>query len=237
MAGLLEKLAGRQTTGKGLTPMTQPMIEINPDTLTNQERYKLLIGSILPRPIAFVSTLSPEGVPNLAPFSFFTGVCSTPLMVAFCPMIRSADGQKKDTLKNIEATGEFVLHIVSEALGEQMNLTAGEYAPEVNEFEVAGLTPVPSDLVKPFRVKESPIQMECKLHQVVSLGDEVGSGSLVIGRVVKLHVLPEVYEDGKIDTRKLKPIARLAGNSYARTTDIFDMLRPATSSNISPSRP
>lgn len=204
-----------------------PMIDIDPDTLSNQERYKLLIGSVLPRPIAFVSTISPEGVPNLAPFSFFTGVCSNPMIICFSPMIRGSDGQKKDTLRNIEATGEFVVHVVTEAIVEQMNQTAAEYPPEVSEFEMAGFTPVPSQKVKPFRVKESPVQMECRLHQIVPLGEDVGCSSLVLGRVVQLHVSPDVYQEGKIITAKLKPVARLAGSSYARVTDTFDLERPA----------
>lgn len=202
------------------------MIDIDPESIPNQDRYKLLIGSVLPRPIAFVSTLSPDGTPNLAPFSFFTGVSSNPLTICFCPMIRSSDGQKKDTLKNIEATGEFVVHVVSEDIAIPMNQTAAEYPPGVNEFEMAGLTPIPSVKVKPFRVKESPIQMECKLHQIVTVGDDIGGGSIVIGRVVLIHFSPDVYENGKIITSKLKPIARLAGSSYARVTDTFDLERP-----------
>lgn len=207
--------------------MQPPMIDLDPDALSNQERYKLLIGSVLPRPIAFVSTMSPDGIPNLAPFSFFTGVCSSPLMVCFSPMIRSSDAQKKDTLKNIEATGEFVLHVVTEAMAEPMNQTAAEYPSEVSEFEMAGLTPIPSTKVKPFRVKESPIQMECTLHQIVNLGEGIGSAHLVIGRVVAMHITPEVYENGRILTAKLKPIGRLAGNSYTRVTDTFDLERPS----------
>lgn len=203
------------------------MIDIDPSTLSNQERYKLLIGSVLPRPIAFVSSMSPEGVPNLAPFSFFTGVCSSPLIICFSPMRRSSDGGKKDTLQNIEATQEFVVHVVTEAMAEKMNQTAAEYPPEVSEFEAVGLTPIPSEKVKPFRVKESPIQMECKLNQIVNLGEHIGAGSLVLGEVIQIHISPEIYQDGKIITAKLKPIARLAGNSYARVTDTFDLERPS----------
>ncbi len=202
------------------------MIDIDPENLTNQERYKLLIGSVLPRPIAFVSTLSQDGIPNLAPFSFFTGLCSTPLMIGFSPMRRGSDGEKKDTLRNIEETGEFVVQIVSEGIVEAMNQTAAEYPPEINEFEMAGLTPIPSTKVRPYRVKESPIQMECILHQIVPLGDGIGSANWVIGRVVEIHIAPEVYQEGRIITAQLKPVARLAGNSYARTTDTFDLERP-----------
>jgi flavin reductase (DIM6/NTAB) family NADH-FMN oxidoreductase RutF len=148
-------------------------------------------------------------------------------------MIRGTDGQKKDTLRNIEDTGEFVVHVVTEAIVEKMNQTAAEYPPEVSEFEAAGFTPIPSEKVKPFRVKESPIQMECVLHQIVSMGDTPGSGSLVLGRVVALHFSPEVYSDGKIITQKLKPVARLAGSSYAKVTDTFDLERPMVKPNAS----
>ncbi len=212
--------------------MTFEMIDLDPEMMSNQERYKLLIGSVVPRPIAFVSTISPDGVPNLAPFSFFMGVCSTPLTICFSPMYRGSDAEKKDTLKNIEATGEFVVHIVSEDIAEQMNQTAGEYPYGVDEFEVAGLTKIPSEKVKPFRVKESPIQMECKLHQIVSLGDNIGSANLVIGRVVQLHFASDVYENGRINLEKLKPIARLAGSAYARVTDTFEMERPSVKPNV-----
>lgn len=202
------------------------MIEIDPEAITPTDRYKLMIGSVLPRPIAFVSTLSATGVPNLAPFSFFTVISANPLSICFSPMIRSSDGQKKDTLKNIEATGEFVVHVVTEALAEPMNLTAGEYLAETNEFEIAGLTPLPSKMVKPFRVAESPIQLECKLAQIVTLGESVGGGSLVIGKVVYMHFSPNVYENGKIITSKLKPIGRLAGTEYVKMTDVFSLTRP-----------
>ena len=214
------------TAPTSLTHSTGQFIDVDPDSLDNQSRYKLLIGAVVPRPIAFVSTISPDGKTNLAPFSFFTGVQSSPLMVCFCPMIRSSDGHKKDTLRNIEATGECVVHIVSESILEAMNQCAVEAPPEVSEFDLSGLTPFPSVKVKPPRVKEALVQMECKLHQVVSLGDEPGSGSIVIARVVMLHFSPDVYNNGKILIDKLQPIARLAGSAYARTTDVFSLERP-----------
>lgn len=202
------------------------MIDLDPNTLSNQERYKLLIGSIVPRPIAFVSTMSPQGVANLAPFSFFTACGSSPMRVCFVPMTRSSDGQKKDTLKNIEATKEFVVHIVSEDMALAMNQTSAEYPPEVSEFEAAGLTPIPSLKVKPPRVKEAKIQMECTLHQLVELGTGIGEGTIVIGNVVALHFDDTVYQEGRIDLTALQPVARLAGSGYARTTDTFELPRP-----------
>ena len=190
------------------------------------DTYKLLIGAIVPRPIAFVSTLSPEGIPNLAPFSFFTGVSANPPVICFCPMRRRGPVAAKDTLHNITATREFVVNIVSEEFAEQMNITSAEFPPEVNEFEAAGLTPVPSDLVKPPRVKESHIHMECKLYLLVEVGGVDGSGNLVLGEVVRFHVDDEYFDNYKIDPDQLRPIGRMGGATYTRTSDRFDLQRP-----------
>lgn len=205
---------------------TAPMIGIDPAHISTQERYKLMIGSIVPRPIAWVSTLSPKGVPNLAPFSFFNAVCSEPPIISVSIMRRGSDGQKKDTLNNIEATGEFVVQIVSEPLVQAMNQTAAEYPPNISEFEAAGLTPLPAVRVKPYRVAEALIHLECKLHQIVTLGEHVGGGSLVLGRIVYTHFSPDVYHEGRIDSARLQPVARLAGNGYVRVTDTFELPRP-----------
>jgi flavin reductase (DIM6/NTAB) family NADH-FMN oxidoreductase RutF len=196
------------------------------EALSNQERYKLLVGSILPRPIAFVSTISAEGLPNLAPFSFFTAISSSPMRLCFSPMRRGSDGLKKDTLVNIEATQEFVVHIVPETLLPQMNITAENFAPSINEFDAAGLTAIKSTQVKPYRVAESPIQMECVLEQVIDFGEGIGSGSLVIGKVVAYHIEPSLYEAGRINTSALNPVGRLAGDAYSRITDSFTLDRP-----------
>lgn len=204
----------------------QEFRNIRPDDLPWQDSYKLLIGSIVPRPIAFVSTVSGEGVRNLAAFSFFNGVCPRPFIVSFAPMLRGTDTGKKDTLRNIEETGEFVLNIVSEDIVERMNLTSPEYPPEVDEFLVSGLTALPSTVVKPPRVLESPVQMECKLVQIVTLGSEAGSGSLVLGRAEVIHVREDVYENGRIDPDKLQAVGRMAGNAYSRTQNRFDLRRP-----------
>ena len=138
----------------------------------------------MPRAIGWVSTVDETGEPNLAPFSFFTAAGANPPHVLFCPMIRSTDGQQKDTLHNVRATGEFVVNIVTEALGPAMNITSTEFPAEVNEFAAAGLTPVPSSVVRPPRVGESPIHFECRLTQIVDLGDQPGAASVVIGEVV-----------------------------------------------------
>ena len=201
-------------------------ISINTKEIAAQDRYKLLIGSIVPRPIGFISTISPNGVYNLAPFSFFNGVFSEPMAVLFCPVIRGSDGQEKDTLKNIKSTKEFVANIVSEDFAEKMNQCSAEYPPEVDEFKEAGLTPVPSKTVKPPLVKEAKINMECRLIQLVEIGNKPGGGTVVIGEVVYFHASEEVYKDGKIILNKLKPIGRLGGTDYCRVTDIFSIPRP-----------
>jgi flavin reductase (DIM6/NTAB) family NADH-FMN oxidoreductase RutF len=202
-------------------------MELNPQGQSWIENYKLLIGSIVPRPIAFVSTESREGIRNLAAFSFFNGVCPKPFIVSFAPMFKTVNGAPKDTLKNIEETGEFVVNIVSESIVEQMNQTAPEYGFEVDEFDVAKLTPIASVVVKPPRVAESKIQMECKKVEILKFGSGAGAGALVLGEVVRMHVEDSVYRDGKIILEELAPVARLAGDTYARATDLFELKRPS----------
>ncbi|WP_199613958.1 flavin reductase family protein [Paenibacillus alkalitolerans] len=201
-------------------------MKVDPGTLDWKDAYKLLIGSVLPRPIAFVSTVDRDGHCNLAPFSFFTGICANPMMVCFAPMIRGTDGKKKDTLSNIEATKQFVINIVGEKIAAKMNDCAIEYPPEVDEFVQTGLTKIPCEFVKPPRVKECDVHLECTLHEIVTFGDHPGAGSLVIGRVVYLHVLDELFENGKINSEKLRPIGRMAGQTYTRAvSDTFELER------------
>jgi flavin reductase (DIM6/NTAB) family NADH-FMN oxidoreductase RutF len=189
--------------------------------------YKILIGSVVPRPIGWISTINASGRPNLAPFSFFNVVCAKPPTVLFCPMIRSTDGNIKDTLNNVRATGEFVVNIVSEELTSEMIATSVEIAPEVNEFELAGLKTAASVAVRPPRVAKSPIHFECKLTQIVEIGNNPGGGSVVIGEIVHLHVDERVlFDEDKIDLAALKPVGRLAGSDYVRVTDLFKMERP-----------
>lgn len=202
-------------------------MEADPASLPWRSVYKLMIGSIVPRPIGWISTVDPAGVANLAPFSFFNAVASQPPTVAFSPAIRSTDGGAKDTLRNLRSTGEFVVNIVTESLAEAMNLTSTEFPPEVDEFRSAGLTAAPSVSVSPPRVSESPIHFECRVEQIVEIGAGPGGGSLVIGRIVHLHVDPAVLTgDDKIDLRALRPIGRLAGAAYCRVSDVFEMPRP-----------
>ena len=207
-------------------------ISINTKEIPFQDRYKLLIGSIVPRPIGFISTISPDGMNNLAPFSFFNGVCSEPMAVMFCPVIRGSDGQEKDTLKNIKATKEFVANIVSEEIAQQMNQCSAEYPYGVDEFNETGLTPEKAKVVKAPLVKESKINMECKLLQLVEIGNKPGGGTVVIGEVVYFHAREDVYKDGKITLSSLKPIARLGGTDYARVSDVFSLPRPSLKTQI-----
>jgi flavin reductase (DIM6/NTAB) family NADH-FMN oxidoreductase RutF len=199
---------------------------IDPREHHYSEVYKLMIGAIVPRPIAFVSTVSAEGVLNLAPFSFFMGVCPNPPTVAFAPVRREGAESRKDTLANVEATREFVINVVSEEMAEAMNLTSGEYPPDVDEFVVSGLTPITSDLVKPPRVGESKIAMECKLSQVVHINPAPGGGSLVLGEIVRFHIADAIVSNFKIDPDQLRAIGRMGGPSYTRTRDRFDLIRP-----------
>jgi len=191
---------------------------IDPDTLDPKSAYKLLIGAVVPRPIAWTSTVSTEGVPNLAPFSFFTVASRNPptLCISVGPRIDDAPGSK-DTLANIEATGEFVINIVSVPLSNAMHESSGSHPPEADEFEKAGLTPAPCEVVGAPRVGEAGVSMECVLDRVL----ELGSDHLVLGRMVRFHVRDELYtESGRIDVAKLQPLGRLAGN-YTKIETIF----------------
>lgn len=203
---------------------------VDPASTDFRDVYKILIGSIVPRPIAFVSTVSPEGVFNLAPFSFFTVASSHPPVLVFNPALRNPElpsEHRKDTLRNITTAREFVVNIVSEEFAQNMNLCAGEYPPEVDEFQVAGLTPIPSDLVKAPRVAESHVNMECRLLYTLSMSGLVSGGNLVFGEVIRFHVDDALFQNYRIDPDKLRAVGRMGGASYARTRDRFDMIRPA----------
>ena len=201
---------------------------INPSEADFRNIYKLMVGVIVPRPIAFVSSLSQDGVRNLAPFSFFTAVSANPPVVCFAPMIRSSDGARKDTLRNIEATEEFVVNVVSESFAEQMNACSADFPPDVDEFTESGLTPLASDLVKPPRVLESLVNMECKLLQIVHVSPKPLGGSLILGEVLRFHLRDDLFDNFKIDPDRLHPIGRMGGPTYTRTTDRFDLIRPRT---------
>ncbi|MDG2398658.1 MAG: flavin reductase family protein [Candidatus Marinimicrobia bacterium] len=201
-------------------------MKFDPNKQSFKDNHRLMIGSIVPRPIAFVSTKSKNGILNLAPFSYFNGVCSNPPTIMFAPARRGYDGLTKDTLNNIRDTKEFVVNIVSEEIVEPMVACATDFEKEVNEFEISGLTPVDSVKVAPPCVKESKVSFECRLQTIVPVGEaEPGGGFVVIGNIVMFHVDDDVYRDGRIDLDALKSVGRLAGNNYSRINDVFTIVR------------
>lgn len=187
--------------------------------------YKLLIGSILPRPIAVVGTKNEDGSNNLAPFSFFTTVSAKPMIVVLGPMIRTATGDIKDTSRNIEREKEFTISMVSEPLMDQVNLCSTELKYGEDEFKFSGLTPLASEKVKAMRVKESPIHFECVLRDIIKYGDQPGAGWMIAGEVVKVHVNEDIYENGRILTQKWNPIGRGAGNDWFLTDHVVERER------------
>jgi flavin reductase (DIM6/NTAB) family NADH-FMN oxidoreductase RutF len=215
-----------------------PMLSIDPSKCEQRQIYKLMVGIIVPRPIALISTMDRAGVANLAPFSFFNGVGSVPPSVMFCPSVRAPLGSaqeihsdirpdiRKDTLRNVEETGEFVINVVSDAIAAQANETSAEVPPEVDEFVLSGLTPIASEAVRPPRVAESPAQMECKLLQVVYTSRKPGGGVVVIGEVVRFHVREDLFEDFRVDPAGLDAVGRMAGNTWVRTRERVEHSRP-----------
>lgn len=202
------------------------VIAIDPSHQTERENYKLLIGSIIPRPIAFITTLSSEDVINAAPFSYFTIVTADPPMIAVS--IQRRQGERKDTSRNAIAKGEFVVHISDESYIDQINQTAAALPPDESEVVLAGLTSVTSVKVAVPGIAEANIRMECVLEQAIPLGGTEGapSADLLIGRVVHFHIANDLYDKGHIDAQKLRPVSRLAGNSYAKLGDHFELERP-----------
>ena len=200
-------------------------MKIDPKTFENF--YRVLTGVVVPRPIAFVSTQSPDGIDNLAPYSFFNAVAYDPPTVVFSSS-RHVDRKTKDTLRNVEETGEFVVNIVVDDIAEAMNRTAAEYPEDVDEFEIAGLTAIPSDIVKPPRVAESPVNMECRLNQIINLGEGSGGHGLVIGTIALMHVRDDLINGHRINHQLMKPTGRLAGSMYCHTADTFELVRPVS---------
>src|SRR6201993_3660397 len=204
-------------------------MNVLPSEIPHDELYGILLNSVAPRPIAWVSTLSASGQPNLAPFSFFNCVSVDPPLLAFAPGLRyskdlnSKRGEDKDTLRNIRETREFVVSVVTYDLRVPMNVTSGEYDPVVNEFDLAHVTPQPSQLVRPPRVGESPVNFECKLYQIVDFSTAPTSSSLVIGEIVAIHVDDAHLKDGRLDRNSLDLVGRMGGAQYTRTTNRFEM--------------
>ncbi|MCM3790271.1 flavin reductase family protein [Domibacillus indicus] len=202
------------------------MLSIDPSANTERENYKFLIGSIIPRPIAFVTSMSKEGTLNGAPFSYFNIVSSNPPMISLA--IQRNQGERKDTARNIVESKEFVVHIVDEQNVEKVNETAANLSPEESEIERAQLTPVESVKISVPGVKEAKIRMECLLEQSLELGGSDAPGcDLIIGKVVQFHIAEEIYENGRINPDGLGAVSRLAGNDYAKIGEIFTIDRPS----------
>lgn len=211
------------------------MLTIDPTQIPTKDLHQYILGAVAPRPIAFASTISADGVPNLAPYSFFNAFSSNPPILIFSSNRRVANNTTKDTLKNVEDTGEVVINVVPYAIVRQMALCSVEYDAEVNEFVKAGFTPLPSEQVRPFRVAESPVQMECKVEQILPLGEKGGAGNLIICRIVLMHIDERVLtESGRIDPHKIDLVARMGRFYYARASGpaIFEVAQTVTAIGV-----
>ncbi len=200
---------------------------IEPSDLPGRQAYRLLIDCVVPRPIAWVTTMDEQGRVNLAPFSFFQAVGADPPSI-IVSIGKHRDGEFKDTGVNALATGELVVNVVTDELAEAMNTTAGEHPFGVSEMKLAGLTTSPSRIVAPPRVAESPVSLECRVSQRVPIGREGGENQylVLVCEIVAFHVRDEIYDDGRIDPRLLHPLGRLGGNAYSHPGEIFEMERP-----------
>jgi len=206
------------------------MLTIDPQKVPVKKTYGLMTSAVGPRPIAFASTVNEKGEPNLAPFSFFNVFSANPPILVFSPLLRINDGSRKHTLENVQDNKEVVINIVNYNMVQQMSLASTGYGDGVNEFKKAGFSMLASEVVKPFRVKESPVQFECKVTEVKSLGAEGGAGNLIFCEVLRIHVGEDVLAEGeKIDQYKLDPVARMGGNLYSRANmGIFEIPKPQT---------
>ena len=210
------------------------MVSITPNELSTGQLHAYLLGAVGPRPIAFASTIDTNGRPNLSPFSFFNVFSANPPILIFSPARRVRNNTTKHTLENVLKTREVVINIVNYAIVQQMSLTSTEYGEGINEFEKSGLTMLPSDLVKPFRVAESPVQFECKVTKVEALGKEGGAGNLIFSELVKIHIHASILdENGGIDQHKIDQVARMGGNWYSRAkAGLFEVPKPLSSLGI-----
>lgn len=210
------------------------MISIDPKDISTGRLHGYLLGAITPRPIAFASTIDKNGNINLSPFSFFNVFSANPPILIFSPARRGRDNTTKHTYENVLKVKEVVINIVNFDMVQQMSLSSTEYPLGVNEFVKAGLTPLASEMVKPPRVAESPVQFECKVNEVVSLGKEGGAGNLVICEVVRIHIKEEILDaDGIIDQHKIDTVARMGGNWYSRSNmGMFEVPKPLTTMGI-----
>ena len=210
------------------------MITIDPKSIETAKLQGYLQSSVGPRPIAFASTVDTDGNPNLSPFSFFNVFSANPPILIFSPARRVRDNSIKHTLMNAESTREVVINVVNYDMVQQTSLASTEYAEGVNEFVKSGFTPIPSEVVKPFRVKESPVQFECKVTQIIPLGTEGGAGNLILCEVLRIHIDERILdENGAIDQYKIDLVSRLGGNWYSRSNQgLFEVPKPLTTLGI-----
>jgi len=201
---------------------------IRPDSLDRRSRYALMISALIPRPIAWISTISANGAINLAPFSYFGGIASSPPLVGVS--IGRRRGNKKDSLRNLEETGETVIHIPNRELAEKMVLSSGDYPPDIDEFDLVGLTAVPSVLVRPPRIAEAPVALECTVEKILELGDD--PDGFVICRIVLFHIRDDILEDGRVVSERLQSVGRLGGAEYCIVDRAVAIPRPDTEAEL-----
>ena len=211
------------------------MIDITPGTIPVPRLHHYLLGAVGPRPIALASTINSEGIPNLAPFSFFNVFSANPPILIFSPARSGRTNSLKDTYHNVKAIPEVVINVVTYSIAEAVSLASSPYPHGVSEFEKSGLSPLTSDVVRPFRVKESPVQFECKVNQVMELGSEGGAGNLIICEVLKMHIDESIMDsEGMIDALKIDLVSRMGGDWYCRSTpeSMFEIKKPITTCGI-----
>ena len=211
------------------------MLTIDPIELGNPKAHHYILGAVGPRPICFASTIDKNGVPNLAPFSFFNVFSSNPPVAIFSPARSGRTGQQKDTYNNVKEIAEVVINLVNYNMVEQMSLASSPYGPEIDEFTKSGFTPIASETIKPFRVKESPVQMECEVFNVMELGDGGGAGNLIMCKIKKIHIQESILDDNNmIDQHKIDLVSRMGGNWYCRSdkNSMFEIVKPITTWGI-----
>ena len=211
------------------------MLSLDPKELSVPQVHRYLLGAIGPRPIAFASTIDENGIPNLAPFSFFNVFSANPPILIFSPARSGRSNTTKDTFENVKVVRECVINIVNYSIVEQMSLASSPFEKGVDEFVKSGLTPIPSDVVRPFRVKESPVQFECAVNEIIELGTEGGAGNLIICEVKRIHIQEAVLDSEQmIDQEKIDLVARMGGNWYCRAdkNSMFEIAKPITSIGV-----
>ena len=211
------------------------MLSLNPKDIPPRQLHHYLLGTVVPRPICFASTVDENGNSNLAPFSFFNVFSSNPPIAVFSPSRSGRTGKHKDTFNNIQKVREVVINMVNYSMAEQMSLASSPYSAEVDEFVKSGFNKVKSDLVQPHRLKESPVQFECKVLEIKQLGNKGGAGNLIICEILKIHISIDVLDDNQmIDQQKIDLIARMGGNWYSRTEkkSMFEITKPITTIGI-----